>query len=135
MSLAPWAAPYVGIPFVPHGRSHHGVDCYGLLSLVLAEVFRVEVPAYTYEHRADWLEIEAAVQQGQADWMEIPRPAARVGDGVVLRLRGRPLHVGLLVDVRPLAMLHALAGTDTAIVRLDGPVWGPRVLGFYRWMP
>jgi cell wall-associated NlpC family hydrolase len=135
MAPAAWAAQYVGIPFAPHGRTHRAVDCYGVVALALAEVFNVEVPFYGYASGEDWGGIEAAVARGLADWRPVPREEAAVGDGLVLRLRGRPLHVGLVVDTQPLSMLHSLAGTDTCIARLDGPVWGPRLLGVYRWMP
>ena len=61
MAPAAWAAQYVGIPFAPHGRTHHACDCYGLVALVLGEVFHVEVPFYAYGNREDWGGIEAAV--------------------------------------------------------------------------
>jgi cell wall-associated NlpC family hydrolase len=134
MSLASWAAPYVGLPYAPHGRARTGVDCYGLVALVLAEVFGIEIPHYAYAHAKDWGGIAAAVRTGLDDWMPIATEEVRPGDGVVLRLRGLPLHVGLVVDTQPLTMLHVLDGINTCCQRLDTPIWAPRVLGFYRWM-
>ena len=135
MALPPWAAPYVGLPFAQHGRTRAGVDCYGLLMLVLGEVFHVELPAYKYAHEQDWGSIAAAVRQGQRDWVPVDDHDVRPGDGIVLRMRGLPLHVGVIVDTNPLTMLHVLRGVETCCQRLDNPVWKPRVVGIYRWTP
>jgi cell wall-associated NlpC family hydrolase len=40
-----WAAQYVGLPFRDKGRARTGLDCYGLVVLVLREQFGVEVPS------------------------------------------------------------------------------------------
>jgi lipoprotein Spr len=133
VALAAWAEPYVGLPFAPHGRTRQGVDCYGLVALVLAEVFGQALPPYDYAHQTDWDGIEDAVQRGLRDWRRVAPADARVGDGVVLRLRGRPLHVGLLVDLRPLTMLHVLDRQDACCQPLDTPTWVSRLVGIFRW--
>ncbi|NMW23861.1 C40 family peptidase, partial [Rhodanobacter denitrificans] len=64
MSIVPaWAGPYVGIPYRTHGRDRAGVDCWGLVRLVMAEVFGAELPDYgdTYRDGEDWGAIGDAV--------------------------------------------------------------------------
>lgn len=41
-----WAAKYIGILFVEHGRTREGCDCWGLLRLVYREEFGIELPGY-----------------------------------------------------------------------------------------
>jgi cell wall-associated NlpC family hydrolase len=135
MALAAWAAPYVGLPYRPNGRTRAGLDCYGLVALVLEEVFGLRVPSYAgcYEDPEDWPSIRAAVLHGLVHWERVAAADALPGDGAVLRLRGQPLHVGLVVDTAPLTVLHILAGLDACCQRLDNPMWGPRLIGLYRW--
>jgi cell wall-associated NlpC family hydrolase len=134
--LPAWAAQYVGLPFLANGRTRAGLDCYGLVRLVLLEQFAVELPRYDGAHVGPhWPGVAEAVRRGLADWQPVSRAAARVGDGLVLRLRGYPLHVGLVIDAAPLTMLHVVQGTATCCQRLDSPQWQPRLLGVYRWEP
>jgi uncharacterized protein YijF (DUF1287 family) len=59
----------------------------------------------------------------------VPEPVA--GDIVVLRLNGRPWHVGLMVD--KCVMLTIDRGTSSCLERLDSPRWKGRLDGFYRY--
>jgi cell wall-associated NlpC family hydrolase len=135
MGLVPWAAVYVGLPYEPNGRTRAGVDCYGLVTLVLEEVFNIRLPSYAhcYESPREWPAIRTAVVEGLRDWVPVPIQEARVGDGVVLRLQGQPMHVGVIVDTAPLTMLHVLADINVCCQRLDTPTWAPRLVGCYRW--
>lgn len=130
--IAPWAAPFVGIPFKRGGRDLCGWDCYGCVYYIYREVFKIDLPTYPLEwtDRGDWPRLTDAVMEGLKEWH--PVAVAGVGDLVVLRIARLPLHVGLVVETAPLTMLHAEAATDTAIERLDGPIWARRVEGVYR---
>jgi len=135
--IARWAGRYIGLPFTAGGRTRdEGVDCYGLVRLVLGEVYGAELPRYSlmWHGRDDWPRLTAALEAGARDWHRVPRERVRVGDVVLLAIAGKALHLGLVVDTRPLWMLHIGEGFNAALERLDGPLWRHRVTAFYRWV-
>lgn len=139
-----WVAPYIGLPFRAHGRDRRGVDCWGLARLVLQERHGLDLPSYAagYEgagvadlddiarlidgHRRDWIPIAEAPDRKSAAALG----AERGGDVLLLRLWGRPSHVGVVVA--PGWMLHVEEKLDSATEIYDGPVWRHRVAGVYR---
>ena len=137
MTLAPWAAQYVGLPYAPNGRTRAGVDCWGLVRLVLAEVFNVTVPSYAGAYdlaagRPGWPAVSRILAVGLDAWRPVLPADARLGDGVVLRVAGHPLHVGIVAGVDPLVMLHVERGLDVCVERVASPVWARRLHGVYR---
>lgn len=54
-----------------------------------------------------------------------------MGDVIVLRLLGHPMHVGVVLGDRQ--MLHIEEGIDSAIESYAGPRWQHRVFGFFRY--
>lgn len=129
-NMAGWAAQYVGIPFEHSGRTHDGVDCYGLVLMVLREVFGHNPP--DFGNSAAWNEsIRSRFNAGVSDecWERVESP--RPGDVVVVRIFGHPFHCGVVAG--PLAMLHATSGGSSAIERLDTPMWRSRIVGYYRF--
>ncbi|WP_291299285.1 NlpC/P60 family protein [Elioraea sp.] len=127
-----WAAEYVGLPFAECGRDRSGCDCWGLVRLVLAEVFDAEVPSYLggYAHTADRQAVAATVARALPDWTPVLGVPERAGDVALFRLMGQPTHVGLVVA--PGWMLHVERGTNSALDRLDGMRWASRRIGLYR---
>lgn len=132
MTTAPaFAAPYVGIPYVNKGRDRRGIDCWGIVRLVLGEVFHVQLPSYddTYRDGEDWEAIGHAVRAGLLDgWQRTEQP--RAGDLLILRIAMRPWHCALMLD--SMHFLHAAPGDSTVIERLDTPRWARRIEGIYR---
>ena len=126
-----WAAEYVGLPFRPHGRGPEGYDCWGLVRRVLADRWGVEPPSYDerYATVTDPRIAETVEAEARA-WRRVHPAHARPGDVVVLRVRGLPLHTGVLVA--PPAFLHVMEGVDSVIDRLDRPHWARRIVGVYR---
>lgn len=136
--MAPeWVAGYIGIPYKDKGRDRSGCDCWGLVRLILGEVFGISVPSYAgdYVEASDSSSVTEAVQQGLRDgWRKVE--GARGGDLLILRIAGRPWHCGLLVT--PRLFLHAPAKDRggrpllSCIDRLDSPMWARRISGIYR---
>lgn len=134
MTRAAWAAAYIGMPFVERGRDAHGVDCWGLVRLVYEREFGLVLPSYTenYVTITDAEEIHLIVEHERARpvWSEVPLAAALDGDVLVIRLLGRPIHVGVVVDAP--WFLHVTQGINTTLERWDQPIWARRLVGCYR---
>ena len=131
MKPAPWAGKYVGIPFVDKGRDKNGCDCYGLLRLIYLNEFDLDLPLYLdrYDSTTDRDQIKRAVKADLFEnWVQIQTP--RAGDGVLLRIMGQPIHVGVMFS--QFAFLHTEKGINCCTQRVDGPRWQKRVLGTYR---
>jgi cell wall-associated NlpC family hydrolase len=120
---------FVGIPFVDRGRDLKGCDCWGLLTLVYAKI-GVDLPSHRddYQTVADRDEVARILGNGKSQWRLVhdERPT----DAVLLKLAGRPFHVGVVV--RPGLMLHALPGTGAAIEDYRSHNYSRRIMGFYR---
>ena len=126
-----WVENYIGIPYLEHGRTHDGCDCWGLVRLVLAEVFLHEVPSLTN----DYGPVEASVTARLIDQTSAGIDARRVadplpGDIAVIRVLGVPSHVGVIVG--PWHVLHVKRGTQAIVERLDVNHMSNRIEGYYR---
>ena len=110
------ARQFAGVRFVHQGRSAAGLDCLGLLLLTAQTlelsfdgqgVEALDVPHYGA--RPDALLLK---QKLDAHLMPIEKSEVREADIVLLKIDGRPQHLGLLTDY-PLAgelgMIHAYA--------------------------
>lgn len=126
-----WVKDYIGIPFARHGRTHTGVDCWGLVRLIYADQFGIHLPDYSaeYDNPRDAAEVGAVIAAEKDIMWPVDQPA--FGDVVLIRLDGWPSHVGLVVA--PGHMLHVTEGASTAYESYDSIKYGRRVLGFYRY--
>jgi len=129
--LPAWVANYIGIPFVAHGRDRTGWDCWGLVHVVLAERFGVHVPSYvgSYASTNDQDGLGRLIRSRMTPWHEVTG-REHAGDVALLRVRGAPMHVGLVVAKG--WMLHVEEGVDSMVERTDGPRWVKRLIGVYR---
>jgi len=130
--LPDWVNAYVGLPFRAHGRDQDGVDCWGLVRLVLAERFGCRLPSYAggYASVEDAEDIGRLIRGEMGPWREVPHGAERAGDVVLLRLMNQPMHVGLVLA--PSWMLHVEEGIDSCLDRYRSPKWHRRLMGLYR---
>jgi cell wall-associated NlpC family hydrolase len=131
--IASWAREYVGIPFADLGRTRaDGLDCWGLVRLVLRERTGVELPSLTCEYAStrDERVLSAVVlrQRPLVNAESVDEPA--IGDIVLLRLRGLLSHVGVYVGGG--CMLHTRRRTGAVVEDLRSPLWARRVEGYYR---
>jgi len=128
-----WTADYIGLPFREKGRDRDGLDCWGLVRLVLAEQFGVLLPSYADDYACTLEVSENArlISGRKGDWSEVPAGEERAGDVLLLRMAGHECHVGIVVA--PGIMLHIEAGHDAVWDRYHGLRWKNRVVGAYRW--
>lgn len=125
-------AAYIGVPFLEHGRyADDGLDCWGLVRLVLREQLGVELPdlGYSYPHSHAVGAITLTVGEQLPSWQEVERGQEQPGDVVLLRILGAPIHVGVVTE--PGWMLHVMQGIDTCLERYDGPIWSRRIEGIF----
>lgn len=135
MPVPLWAAHYIGLPFRDHGRDRQGLDCWGLVRLVMAEQFGIALPSFAgeYSRTTEVPRISALIERECAKWQEVPPGDDKCGDVVIMRVRGRPLHVGIVIGDQQ--MLHIELGINSVIERYAGPRWKERLFGFYRYTP
>jgi cell wall-associated NlpC family hydrolase len=130
--MTEWASDYTDVPFAEHGRTRAGVDCWGLVRLVLAEQRGLELPDYGrgYDSTEDRAEVPAAIRSGLRDgWQSIPEPLP--GALVIFNIWGVPMHCGVTIPGR--RFLHAQKGVGVVVERLDSAMWIRRIEGFYRY--
>lgn len=132
MPIPYWAGHYIGLPFCEYGRTVAGTDCWGLVRLVLQEQFAAVLPSYAADYRIGGAaeDIGRLIGQEAVKWVAVPAGKEKTGDVVVLRMRGAPMHVGLVLgDGR---MLHIEKHINSAIEDYRGRRWCDRICGFYR---
>lgn len=133
MSIPIWVGHYIGLPFKEHGRDRRGVDCWGLVRLVMAEQFGIVLPSYSTYYDSTTREDQLAplIAEERQHWIPIEHGEEVFGDVVVLRMRGQPIHVGLVIEKG--RMLHAEVGIGSVLDSYVSARWILRVTGFYRY--
>lgn len=126
-----WYNNYVGIPYQDKGRDRSGVDCWGLVRLVYAEQYNIELPSFvdSYENSIAQL-IEEAVNANKESWHLADEP--KTGDVVLFNILGHASHLGVYVGSG--YFLHAAEGSRQSVIeKLNHPSWSRRLQGFYRY--
>lgn len=110
-----WPVEYLGIPYLPGGQDRLGADCWGFFRLVMAERFKVEIPAVGILPSELRALLDAYKNHPMRhDWREIPLAMAGEGDGLLFAHRpGWPDHVGLALTHG--RVLHCVRGIGSAI--------------------
>lgn len=136
-----WTNRYTrGCTFQDCGRDYPKVDCWGLVRLIYAEQYGIELPSFDEQYRDTSCgdEIEAFIQHEEANWWGIARGDEREGDAVLMRMTykrdGKTLpavcHIGLVVT--PGVMIHCERGIGVVVDKYLSPRWGRRITAFYR---
>ena len=124
---------YIDIPFVEKGRDMSGCDCWGLFYLVYRDLLDIELPLYldTYQNTEDEKVLGAVIKGEIVKWTRVSVKNLRVGDGVSIRLKGQPMHVGVYIGNGK--FIHCLAGSGTVIEKVNSITWRNRIVGYYRY--
>lgn len=122
--------PYVGLPWRDRGRDRAGLDCWGLVRLVLEEEAGIVLPSYAddYSDTSDREAVAGLVSVKRGPWVAVTPGSERALDLVLIR--ERPWHIGLVV--RRGLMLHMPAEQTSVIEPYTTGRYVPRVEGLYR---
>ena len=136
MALPPaWCAPYIGLPYVPGGRSADAVDCWGILVLVCRQQFGREVPVYDgvfWDKGCDRVALgDFMAVESPKSWVKIPLSEAVPGDGIQFNMMGEPIHVGVIVADG--LMLHCERGKNSCVEDFNSIRWRNRIAGAFRF--
>jgi cell wall-associated NlpC family hydrolase len=133
MPIPFWAGRYIGLPFKDHGRDRAGLDCWGLVRLVMSEQFGLALPslATEYQRTTQVEKISALIEREALKWKSVAAGEEACGDVVVMRVRGKPMHVGFVLGDGQ--MLHIELGINSVIENYKGLRWAERISGIYRF--
>jgi probable lipoprotein NlpC len=131
--MAPWAGQYVGIPFVEHGRTVKGCDCYGLFRLALAEKLGKVLPEWSdgYDDFSDRGNLARLIDEGLALIQAVQVEKPDIGDLVQVRYFGDGQHIGMYVGDRMMLHSSRLQGYS-CIESLAAPMIRSRIVGYFR---
>lgn len=127
-----WTNDYKNIPFKDRGRDENGVDCWGLVALILKNECGIEVPSYIddYDNTEERDKLAGLIAEERAKlWESVDKP--QPFDVIVLEMRGVPMHVGIVIGDR--LMIHCSKGVGVSVEDYTGMKWRYNVLGFERW--
>lgn len=126
------ASAYISVPFAEKGRDHSGCDCWGLVWLIYKEQFGIILPSYIddYEDTNDLEKLACLMAEGKTTWQEVPRGQEQYGDVVLIKFKGLPIHVGVILK-RGLIM-HIHEGIDATVEDYRRFTWDNRIVGFFR---
>lgn len=126
-----WTRNYIGIEFKPRGRDRSGLDCWGLLRLVMMEQYQIELPEFLdYTDSTDQQQIGPLIRENIGEWWSIQQGKEIPSDVALFRIGKEPAHVGIVVA--PSHMLHVSSGACSCIESYHSPIWCSRLLGFWR---
>ena len=123
---------YSGVPFLEHGRDTDGWDCWGIYRHIFNDFCGVLLPEFSdcYEGiLSSRNAIASEIKAQRMTWKEVFDP--KESDGVLLRLRGIPMHIGYVLPNNQ--FIHCLDGEGTVVENYTHVLWRNRVLGFYRY--
>ena len=112
-----WAARYVGLPFLDHGRDWSGVDCWGLIVLVMREERDIALPSYGETSAFDLAAVAGLIAGESALEPWSPAVRAEPFDVAVMHRRRDPVHVGIMVTENQI--LHIEQRTAAVMVPID----------------
>jgi cell wall-associated NlpC family hydrolase len=135
MAAPLWAGRFIDAPYVEGASSYDGLDCWGLLERVYADVRGMPLPPYPGPRhwRQRGLNIAEAAEAYARQFIEVIPGQEVEFDAVLIGIGGRATHVGVVTS--PGWMLHADAGSNVTHERYrPSLLWSKRIAGFYRYV-
>ena len=133
-----WADSYVGLPFAAQGRTRAGLDCWGLVRLVMAERGDLALPAFDTIGSMDGAAVRDAIGREETSWLDVDPRDLQAFDVAVMRAhyqlggawRGTDMHLGIMVS--PTQLLHIEPETGSVCVPISHPSVSERIRRFKR---
>lgn len=138
-----WEAQYIGLQYRELGRDRAGLDCWGLVVLVLREQLGLEVDEFPVARSSGCGGMQAQIEQqsGTFDWPEVDRREVQPFDVCVMfsiwrdaadqRLQRGPIHCGLVATRA--RVLHIERNTASVCIPIGRLEQRNRIKGFYRY--
>jgi cell wall-associated NlpC family hydrolase len=126
----PWMEKYVGLPFINGGRDWQGVDCWGLVRLVLMHERGIIVPSYGEISAEELSKVakEVAGESSKEPWH--PTIQAQVFDVAVMHRRHAPVHVGIMANA--IQVLHIERAINVVLIEVSHPSVLFRSIAYFR---
>lgn len=121
---------YIAIPYKSKGRDISGLDCYGLVRLVLDEQFGVKLPSFDdkYDNEKD-IRVQEIIAQQKEGWIQLDKP--EIGSVVLFKVLGHEQHVGIVISDSK--FLHIREGKDSVVDSLNSTTWKKRIVGYFKY--
>jgi cell wall-associated NlpC family hydrolase len=138
MTLKEFVSKAMMTPFKPRGRDFSGWDCWGMFKCAYQHVNGVMLPSFADEYEStrasnDLAELVAAGRDRIGQWQKISSiDASNPMDGVILKYRGLPVHIGLVISRKK--FLHTEAGINTIVEDFRNLPSQDSVEGIYRYV-
>lgn len=127
---------YIGIPYLSNGRTHKGVDCWGLVYLIYSEILKINLPEITTEYTngldvndtKDVFSKYEKIFKDQGDFQTVEKTEPY--DLLLFKRSGYISHVAIVVDNA--FFIHADFKSDSCMERINHRYWNRRIVGIYR---
>lgn len=126
---------FLEIPWLRHGRTRMGADCWGVIALWFSEHLGIDLPSYIADMAVigeNPAERDALIRREALDWPEVTRAESRLHDVVLMRSGRFVLHVGVMINSEFMLHSEGPEGRFPVVQRVDDPAILRRVIGFYR---
>lgn len=125
-----WAEKYVGLSFLDGGRDFTGLDCWGLVRLVLKRECKIEVPSYGEISATELAKVANMIASESIGEPWVPSINVQKFDVAVIHRRQSPIHVGIMVSST--MILHIEQSTLSVLVSLQNGSMKFRAISFFR---
>jgi len=133
----PWAANYVGLPYVAGRKGLDGADCWGLVALIHDRELGKPLPPYDgplFTPGCDRAGLAEEALAYSRRFPEVPADQVTLGDVILMRTGRHPFHCGLILV--PGWMLHTEEQANGACIETyEGLAWKRRIISFHRFTP
>lgn len=123
---------YMQVPFAEKGRDVSGWDCWGVAVVLYKDFLDIDLPLYVEDYVSTrQKDVLGTLITDQLRQMWTPVLDPDVFDIISIRLRNRPMHIGVYLGKRK--FIHALGDVGTVIERTNSIAWQNRIMGYYRY--